>query len=379
MAWRNAGRRTGRSLVLVGVLASGAFLVLSVEVFRKGSAEKGGRGTPAGTGGFELLGQLASPVYDDLNRAEVRDNLGIAPDSSTRAWMIREKAGEEASCVNLNRAVQPRVLGVPSRELEQAGRFRFTRRGVDWAVLRETGADWIPAVADEASILWAMKKRLGDELELSDGRGGRLRLKLVAALSGSVLQGSVLIDAEVFERVFPDLGGYRVLWLDTPREKREAIRREWSRALADRGLELVGASARLDELNAVSDTYLSIFQVLGGLGVLLGSLGVGVVAMRNIQDRRAELAILEVIGWRVAQVRRLLFWEHGLLALAGIGIGGSCALLATLPGRWLSGEAIEAEGLGVALGILLGVASISLWLGIRWAMPSRAADALRRE
>jgi putative ABC transport system permease protein len=382
MAWRNAGRRAGRSLILVGVLAAGAFLVLSVEVFRKGTPgedEGSGLGRGSGTGGFALLGQLASPVYEDLNRPEVRDNLGVSPDLNTRVWMVREKSGEEASCLNLNRAVQPRVLGVPSRDLEAAGVFGFTDRGASWAALRGGGEGWIPVVADEASILWAMKKRLGDEVELADGRGGRVRLRLVAALRGSVLQGALLMDAERFEQVFPDVGGYRVLWLETPRNQIEATRKEWSRALADRGLELVGAEQRLAELNAVSNTYLSIFQVLGGLGVLLGALGVGVVALRNIRERGAELAILEVTGWRTGQIRRLLFWEHGLLALAGLAIGGGCAILATGPGQWLRGEPLNWGTLVPVLGVLVGSALGSLWGAIRWGLPPRASEALRRE
>ena len=39
---------------------------------------------------------------------------------------------------------------------------------------------------------------------------------------------------------------------------------------------------KVAELNAVQNTYLQTFQILGGLGLLLGSAGLGVVVLRNV-------------------------------------------------------------------------------------------------
>lgn len=379
LAWRNLGRRVGRALVLAGVLAAGAFLVLSVEVFRKAPHQEGTLSRSSGTGGFAFLGRLASPIYEDLNQPEVRDNLGLPKDVETQAWMIREKEGDEASCLNLNRAVQPRVLGVPSRDFERLGAFRFTRRSANWSLLRESGDGWVAAVADEASVLWALQKKLGDEIQVPDGRGGTVRLRLVGALTGSILQGSILIDSAAFERIFPDVGGYRAVLIDTPVKRMEETRKQWSKSLADRGLELVGAEQRLKELDAVANTYLSIFQVLGGLGVLLGAVGAGVVAVRNVVDRRGELAVLEAIGWRVSQVRRLLGWEHVLLVVLGIVIGVASSAVATVPGQILRGEAIEWRLIVFAVGTLLFVALVSVWSGIRVSLPRLALKTLQSE
>jgi hypothetical protein len=43
---------------------------------------------------------------------------------------------------------------------------------------------------------------------------------------------------------------------------------------------VVSVGAALAEFNTVENTYLSIFQVLGGLGLLLGSAGLGIVVAR---------------------------------------------------------------------------------------------------
>jgi len=378
LAWRNIGRRSGRALVIVGVLASGAFLILSVEVFRKGEVV-GELPRASGTGGFALIGELASPIYEDLNAPNVRDSLGLPKEPSVHVVMLREKAGDEASCLNLNRAVQPRVLGVPSAELEKMGAFRFSRKSEGWASLRLSHDGVVPAVADEATILWALQKKVGDELTVPDGRGGNVRLKLVAALSGSILQGSLIIDENAFERLFPSLGGYRMLLLDAPNTEFEQVRAIWTRALSDRGLELVGATRRLAELDAVANTYLSIFQVLGGLGVLLGALGVGVVTARNIVERRVELALLQATGWRLGQVRRLLGWEHCLLVTMGALVGGVCVVIVTLPVQWIRGEVLNYRPLLNALGVLLVFAMGAVWIGILSALQGRIGDALKAE
>jgi len=67
-------------------------------------------------------------------------------------------------------------------------------------------------------------KKLGDEIPLPDGRGGTVRLKLVACLSGSIWQGALLVDEAAFERIFPNVGGYRVLLMDVPKAESGATR-----------------------------------------------------------------------------------------------------------------------------------------------------------
>ena len=70
-----------------------------------------------------------------------------------------------------------------------------------------------------------------------------------------------------------------------------------TKSLSDVGLELQPTAERLDAFHAVQNTYLSIFQLLGALGLLLGSVGLGLVVLRNTQERRGELALLSALGF----------------------------------------------------------------------------------
>ena len=378
LAWRNVGRRPGRATAVVSVLAAGAFLVLSVQVFRK-EPPSGPQQRASGTGGFALIGELSTPVYEDLNAATVRDGLGLPVEEGVRAVSFRVRDGEDASCLNLNRAVRPRILGAPSKELEALGAFRFVEKGAGWSVLRTEIAGAIPAVVDEDTLLWALQKKVGDEITVPDGRGGEVRLKVVGSVGGSILQGALLIEEQAFVGAFPEAGGYRFLLLDVPEGRLEVVRGAWSRALQDRGLELVSTARRLGELLAVANTYLQIFQVLGGLGVLLGAVGVGVVAARNAVERRAEMAVLEVGGWSRFQLLRLLVWELALLVFLGLLIGGLCAWVVTVPGQWLRGAVVDHGPLLAALAGLGGVAVVAVRVALALSLRGSTGGLLRSE
>ena len=91
--------------------------------------------------------------------------------------------------------------------------------------------------------------------------------------------------------------------IDTPPERAESVAKGLAKALSDQGFEAQSAAARLAEYNAVANTYLATFQALGAFGVILGSLGLGIVVLRNMLERRSELAMLRALGFSDGQHR----------------------------------------------------------------------------
>jgi hypothetical protein len=378
---RNSARRRGRSLATIAVLASGVFMVVAVDSFRHGpniETEK----RESGTGGFALVGESALPIYEDLNSEKGREAYGL--DSKTMSGVsvvpMRARDGDDASCLNLNRALQPRLLGVDPKELFERSAFHFATGG-NWLALDEGPhlSDDIVGVVDGATLQWALKMKLGDALTYQDDQGKPLRVLLDATISGSILQGSVLILERKFVGHFPNSGGYRSFLIDCPREKVAAVREHLSRQLADRGLELTTTAQRLAEFNAVENTYLSIFQVLGGLGLLLGSAGLAIVVARNVLERRSEFGLLEAVGFRHRQLRKLVFAEHRWLIVCGLAIGVISALVAVWPNLRERVSGFPYLEMALLLAGLLAGCVFWAWLATRVALRGRCIDALRAE
>ena len=260
---------------------------------------------------------------------------------------MRVKDGDEASCLNLSRAQRPRLLGVNPELLEQRGAFTFAglAKGLvvtnGWQALGQTeswssgavGSDSntpalpnsstppipeIPAIGDANSIQWAMGKKIGDTLDYVDERGQPFKVRIVGAVANSILQGQLLIDEAAFKARFPSIAGYRMFLIDAPSNTSSNVAAALSRSLQDFGLELTPTATRLAQFNAVQNTYLGTFQILGGLGLLLGSAGLGVVVLRNVLERRGELAVMQAVGFSRSKLRGLVLREHMTLLWAGL-------------------------------------------------------------
>jgi ABC-type lipoprotein release transport system permease subunit len=382
LAVRNAARRRGRSMATITVLASGVFIVIAIDSFRQRSpGPEADRSS--GTGGFALVGEASLPIYEDLNTRSGRESFALEDDVMRDVQIVpmRVRDGDDASCLNLNRALQPRLLGVNVSELERRKAFSAPGgRPLNWRLLEEISADGaVPAIVDQSTLQWALQKKIGDTLEYRDERGARFIVRLSASIAGSILQGQLVIGEKRFIEKFPSQAGYRFFLIDAPTARVAAVAEHLSRALQDHGMELTPASRRLAEFQAVENSYLSIFQVLGGLGWLLGTAGLGIVVGRNILERRREYGLLEAIGFRRKQLRRLIMTEHRWLVFAGLLIGTGSALLAILPAfRERAAHPPIAE-----MGLLLaGLAVGSLfwtWLAARIALRGSGIAALRSE
>jgi putative ABC transport system permease protein len=202
---------------------------------------------------------------------------------------------------------------------------------------------------------------------------------LVGAIENSILQGNLIISEENFIERFPNEAGYRMFLIDGPSNVADEAGKELTRALQDYGLQLTRATDRLAAFNAVQNTYINTFQVLGGLGLLLGSFGLGVVVLRNVFERRGELALLQAVGFTPNRVRRLILGEHATLMALGLMIGAAAAIIAVLPQLLQTHGALPLLSLGATL---LGVVVFGLaatWFATSLALRGNLLESLRSE
>jgi len=357
-AARNSARNPGRSLLSVALVACAAFVLVGVGAFRKSGEEDLGR--DSGAGGFELVAEASVPLRGDLDDPADRAELGISDDTAAllagvEVFPLRLRPGEDASCLNLYRPEKPRLVGVTPALVERGG-FHFRdaveERENPWELLEEPLEDGVvPAIGDYASVRWILQLGLGDELEVTDERGEPLRLRIVAQLEGSIFQSELLIPESAFLRHFPSRGGFGTFLIGSgrshldPQELAAALESDLERF----GFDATSTRERLAAFEAVENTYLTTFQALGGLGLLLGTLGLGVVLIKNVLERRGELATLRAFGFRRGILAALVVVENAFLLLVGLGVGGVAGLAAVAPHLAAGGAEVPWGALGATL------------------------------
>ena len=380
---RNSGRRPGRSLATIALLASGTFLVVAVQANRLEPPRDTSQ-RASGTGGFAWFGRSALPVLRDLDSVAAREAYALDDDdlAGTAIVPLRVRDGDDASCLNLSRPQNPRLVGVDPEELTKRMAFRFTasegsERLAPWSLLdaEDWGPDVVPAIGDAASVTWTLHKSLGESLRYRDEAGAEFEVRIVGTIDNSILQGNLVIADRHLRERFPSASGFRMFLIDAPADRADVVAAVLTRAFEDIGLELTSTRERLAAFQSVQNTYLSIFQLLGGLGLLLGGGGLGVVVLRNALERRSELATLAAVGFAPAAIRRLVWTEHGLLLALGLGAGVLAAVVAVQP-VVRGPDALPIGPMAWFLAALAGAGALSVWLASAIAVRGPLLDAL---
>ncbi|MDF1711907.1 MAG: hypothetical protein P1U90_06685 [Akkermansiaceae bacterium] len=343
MAKVNLSRRASRSLTVVGVLAAGVFLVLSVASFRKNGGENW-QDKRSGAGGFSWWVETTSPVNRPADAKGEVVWFGLET-----LVPFRIGAGDDVDCFNLTASTQPRLLGVDPGLLE--GRFRTSD---DWSFLK---GDGVPAFVDETTMMWVLKKKVGDELIYQDEWGNDFPITIAGVVKDSVFQGSLILDEAKLLEKFPSLGGYQ-LFLSPDEKARETLQEE----TADLGGKVTATKDRLAAFHEVENTYIAIFNVLGGLGIILGSFGVGIVTARNLVERKAEFETLRVLGISKLRRSRIVKREVRSMVAWGLGLGLLSALIAVIP---VLGGTVGVTDLLWMGGLVLAMAVIANFVGTR--------------
>ncbi|MBI4604052.1 MAG: FtsX-like permease family protein [Planctomycetes bacterium] len=386
------GRRApGRSFASVLLVASASFVLVTVAASRRDPASGGPR-KGSGDGGFALVARASVPFTSSLAAPEGREALSLSEEASgllgrAQVHAFRLRPGDDASCLNLYRPRSPSVLGAPRSFLERGG-FAWSRslaetaaeRANPWLLLeRELPGGAVPAVGDASTVRWILHAGLGDDIAVADESGGELRLRIAGLLSHSLFQGELLVSERRFLEAFPGTSGYAYLLVEAAPRDAAPLAAALERDLAGHGLDAEPAGEVLAGFQAVENTYLATFQLLGGLGLLLGTAGLGALLLRNVEERRAELAVLRAVGYPGGAVALVLVVETASLLALGLAAGSGAAIVAVLPNAASAGSAVSWGGIAATLGAILAAGLAASALAVRAALRAPLIPALRAE
>lgn len=385
LALRGLAHRRSRTLAVVAIVGLAEFVIVVVSAFAlRPPPDAGERGSP--TGGWTHIASFAVPNGIDPADPDVTATLGL--DAGAQAMLaactierIRSNSGDDASCTNLYAATRPTVLGVGQSFVARGG-FRFVTHanlpsgaGSPWVLLERDAAAGgpIPAILDQATAQWALRVGgVGSRFTISgDGTGPARELEVVGLLEPGILQGAVIVSERNFTRLEPRQSGYSMALVDASAvdpSSRAIVTRAIASAWAEAGVSVQRVDDRLRSLFAVQNTFLLGFQMLGSLGMLLGTLGVAAVQMQGVFERIGPFAVLRAIGFTLARVRRLILFETLFLVAAGLAVGAAAGCLALMPlivaGRaavpwaWLAASALSTVAASAAAGLIAARGSL---------------------
>lgn len=397
LGFRNAARHRSRSVLSTGLIASATFVIVAVAAGQRNPAVEAPE-VNSGNGGFSLVAEATAPILDSLQTPEGRIKLEITPDPDSadarlleqmQTYSFRVRPGENASCLNLYQTTLPTILGVPVDLLERGG-FRFIdqRKADYWNLLTTERDDGrIPVLGDMNTLMYSLHKSPGAAIPIPDSE---TELVVSGMLDGSVLQGVLLMSDSNFRKLFPKQTGFRYFLIGANEERiqnsghfsddevnRLATLLEGS--LTPYGFDAERVADRIAAFLIVQNTYLSTFQSLGGLGLLLGTLGLATVMLRNVVERRSELALLRAVGFQSRSLSVMVLAENAMLLVWGLAAGTVSALLAMLPHLLSTGaDTPWSNGAALLLTVFV-VGMLSALFAVREASRTPIVSTLRGE
>lgn len=362
---KNAARQPSRSITCVTTISLACCIIVAVGANRHDAPPESE---------YAFVAESALPLYHSLNTQIGRSELGfddIESDILAASEVIpfRVLPGEDVSCLNLYQPQKPQILGATDLMLNKD----------PWKHLNQNNNNEgkINAIGDENSLRWILHHNPDEDFVIQDEFGRTLLLEL-DTVEKSLFQSQLIISESNFNRYFPSQNGYQFFLIKTPEELKTKTLSILEKTLEDYGFDVTEASERLESFRAVENTYVSTFQSLGGLGVLLGTFGLALVLFRNILERRGELATLRAFGFSRQLLAKMLFFESSFLLTIGLSIGVTAGIVATIGSQgnipsspWFS--------LGITLLFIFVFGIIANWIAVLLALRSPLMPSLKTD
>lgn len=389
LAWRAIRRNPTRTSLSLCLLSVASFLIASMGVFQVAPSDEG-------YGGFDLVGESSQPIFDNLGSSSAREAaIGEAANKlrGTTVISMRMQPGEDASCNNLFQVTRPTILGVPIRLREMTDlapdsvKFAWAAKKSEdnpWQDLQRVAAgtrtDPIPVILDQNTAAWSLKQGASIDAPIEiDMDSQKLFFETVGLLSNSVLQGKLLIAEANFERQFPQVSGYRFFMIRSGSSPADSVAEAFENGWSDQGLDVSYSAVQLEQLLGVQNTYISAFQSLGALGLLLGTFGLAAVQLRNIVERRRELALMQAVGYSRNRITLMLTIETTIILGLGLLLGILAAAIALVPFVLETGPQIAVLTPLLSLMVVLVVGFVAAAFAAQRATKQNVLSGLRSE
>jgi putative ABC transport system permease protein len=256
--------------------------------------------------------------------------------------------------------------------------FRLTSRESRYKSDAEV---WKALAADPHLVVSPIYGSPGITVTLA-GPDGPVQFRVAAVVENLGLWG--IAGSEAAMAVFTTLPvGTTILARTAPGADAGAVARQIQREVFSQGAEATTIQEILDTSTRGLQAIVVTMRLLLGIGLVVGVLSLGILALRAVVERRRTIGVLRALGYRPGQVLAGIVSE-GLItatcgALVGIGVGALIGVIfynTLLPGARL---VFDGSSLAITVGLVyLSVLAVTIPSALRAArLP--VVEALRVE
>ncbi len=227
------------------------------------------------------------------------------------------------------------------------------------------------------------------EIEIREPRSGAItKLTVIAVMDLVVDQfGVIMFDKSALDAFTPEtlpLTTYRFRLAEDVDSA--AMADKLDAAFLEHGLESTVLADEIEESRQANVALNRLLQGFMASGLLVGIAALGVISLRSVVERRAQIGVLRAIGYRRSMVLASFLMESSFIALLGIFLGVALGTLLSYNLVNFMGEQIPGltfnlpwAQLGVIVLIAYAFSLLTTYLPARQASRIYPAQALRYE
>jgi putative ABC transport system permease protein len=352
-----------------------------------------------GTGAFALILVLMTmtsilvPTFNGtfrsgLNEYDIRvdapTNAGLSLPDSVRSKIARSIAMQtrpyrgEVTQAGFTLKDEYVPLYSLSRTQLATGPFELTNRESRF----KSDAEVWQALADDPHLVVSPNYTIPGDTVTLVAPEGPLQFRVAAVVRNIGLWG--MAGSEAAMAPFATLPvGTTILAKTVPGADAVATAREIGRAVFSQGADARTIKEMFDTTSNAGQAFTDMIRLLMGIGLLVGVLSLGILALRAVIERRRSIGMLRALGYRPGQILTGMVSEALITATCGalVGIGVGVPISVVMVTGYLPGARLEIDSASLALivGLLyLAVLAVTIVPALRAArLP--AVEALRLE
>ena len=336
-----------------------------------------------------LIPTFNSQFLNGLDEYDIRVNApttpGLSLPDSVRSQIAREIAmptrpyrGEVKSSNTLTLKDEYVALYSLSRAQLASGPFQLASRESRY----KSDAEVWQALANDPHLMVSPRYTIPGATVTLAGPEGPVVFRVAGVLRNVALWG--VTGSEAAMAPFTTLPvGTTILAKTVPGADAAAAAQQIQRQVFNQGAEATTVKETLDSSTSAGEAFTDMIRLVMGIGLLVGVVSLGILALRAVIERRRSIGMLRALGYRPRQVLAGIISEALITATCGalVGIGVGVPTSVVMINGYLPGASLKIEGLTLALivGLLyLAVVAVTILPAVRAArLP--AVEALRLE